>query len=81
MTARDRILLMSAGAVLLKVLATIVVVIALARWAAELLDAHQNAQFWAAIALALVALCAAIFGVFSIVTGVLTSKRKLEEAQ
>ena len=81
MTDRNRILRNGAVALVLKVLATVVVVIALMRWAAEMLDAHTTPLFWAAVALALVTLCAAGFGVFSIVTGIRASMKKLEETK
>jgi hypothetical protein len=78
MTDRNRILRDGAVMLVLKVVATVIVVIALMRWAAEMLDAHTTPLFWAAVALALAALAAAGFGVFSIVTGILKSMRKLE---
>jgi membrane-associated HD superfamily phosphohydrolase len=81
MTDRNRILRNSAVTLVLKVLATAVVVIALMRWAAEMLDAHTTPLFWAAVGLALAALCAAAFGVFSIVTGIRASMKKLEETK
>jgi hypothetical protein len=81
MTDRNRILLGGAVMLVMKVLATVVVVIALMRWAAEMLDAHTTPLFWAAVGLALVALAAAAFGVFSIVTGIQTSMKKLEDSK
>jgi amino acid transporter len=81
MTDRNRILRDGAVVFVLKVLATVIVVIALTRWAAEMLDAHTTPLFWAAVGLALAALAAAAFGVFSIVTGIRASIKKLEEAK
>ena len=81
MTDRNRILRDGAVMLVLKILATVVVVIALMRWAAEMLDAHTTPLFWAAVALALAALAAAAFGVFSVVTGIQKSVKKLEDSK
>jgi hypothetical protein len=81
MTDRNRILRNSAVSLVLKLLVTAVVVIALMRWAAEMLDAHTTPLFWAAVGLALVTVCAAAFGAFSIVTGIRASMKKLEETK